>query len=32
MFYELLEMNGGDLKKSEDDGTWPTLVDDFCRS
>lgn len=31
MFYELLESNKGDLSKSEDDGTWPTLIDDFCR-
>lgn len=30
-FYELLELNGGDLSKTEDDGSWPTLIDEFCR-
>lgn len=31
MFYDLHETNGGDLAASEDDGCWPSLIDEFCR-
>lgn len=31
MFFELLLANKGDLAATEDDDTWPTIIDEFCR-
>lgn len=31
MFWELLDSNKGNLQATEDDGCWPTIIEDFCR-
>ena len=30
MLWEFIDANGGDLSKSEDDGSWPVLIEEFC--
>mmetsp|Transcript_13626 Transcript_13626/g.21327 ORF Transcript_13626/g.21327 Transcript_13626/m.21327 type:complete len:131 (+) Transcript_13626:384-776(+) len=29
MFLQLVDQTGGDIKKFEDDGCWPSIIDDF---
>lgn len=30
LFYDLIQQTRGDFSNFEDDGCWPTLIDEFC--